>query len=280
MLKHDLIFFTGGTTVAKIIYQKAAKYLTPVVLELGGKCPTIVHKDAQLNVAAKRIIWGKFLNSGQTCLAPDYLLVHQSIKEKFLLKLKETILSFYGEKPIESVFLTRIINKNHFERLDALLKNVNIIIGGEKDKEQLKISPTIVDEVSISSELMQEEIFGPILPIMYFNEIEESIEIINKLPKALSLYLFTTNEKIKEKVIKTTSSGSIGINDCLMQAANGNMPFGGVGQSGFGSYHHKYSFDTFSHQKSIMDKKYWPDPAIRYLPFKEKTLALLKKITS
>ncbi|NKQ38430.1 MAG: aldehyde dehydrogenase [Methanosarcinales archaeon] len=279
-LKHNLVFFTGGATVGKIIYQKAAKFLTPVILELGGKCPCIVHKDAQIDVAVKRIIWGKFLNSGQTCLAPDYLLIHNDIKEEFTEKLKKTLISFYGKNPLKSKFLSKIVNKKHFNRLSALMKEGNVVFGGEHNEELLKISPTILDRINVDSKIMQDEIFGPILPIIYYSDINETIDIINNIPKALSLYLFTKDKNIKEFIINNTSSGSIGINDCLMQAANGNMPFGGVGESGIGSYHHKYSFNTFSHQKSIMDKKTWFDPSIRYLPYKKENLKILKKFTT
>jgi len=279
-LKHHLVFFTGGATVGKIIYQKAAKFLTPVVLELGGKCPCIVHKDAQIEIAVKRIVWGKFLNSGQTCLAPDYLLIDENIKDDFIDKLKNTLCKLYGENPLKSAFLSKIINKKHFNRLNSLLKDGNIIFGGEQNEDLLKISPTIIDGINVDSKIMEEEIFGPILPIISYSHINNALEIVNNLPKALSLYLFTKNNNIKELFINNTSSGSIGINDCLMQAANGNMPFGGVGESGIGVYHHKYSFDTFSHQKSIMDKKTWFDPSIRYLPYKKENLKILKKFTT
>ena len=274
--KMDYIFFTGGVTIGKIVMEKAAKNLIPVTLELGGKSPCIVEESANLKLAAKRIVFGKYLNSGQTCVAPDYLLIQENIKDEFEKYLKEYITLFYTNEPLKNEDYTKIVNERHFNRLVNLIKGEKIIYGGDIDRELLKIEPTILDKITLDSPIMQEEIFGPILPIMTFNNIKEAKEIVLKGEKPLSLYLFTTNKKIEKEILKDLSYGSGCINDTIIQLATSKMPFGGVGNSGMGSYHGKYSFDTFSHEKSIVKKYNWIDLPIRYMPYSDLKLKLLK----
>lgn len=226
--KMDYIFFTGGVTVGKIVMEKAAKNLIPVTLELGGKSPCIVEESANLKLAAKRIVFGKYLNSGQTCVAPDYLLIQENIKDEFEKYLKEYITLFYTNEPLKNEDYTKIVNERHFNRLVNLIKGEKIIYGGDIDRELLKIEPTILDKITLDSPIMQEEIFGPILPIMTFNNIEEAKDIVLKGEKPLSLYLFTTNKKIEKEILKDLSYGSGCINDTIIQLATSKMPFGGV----------------------------------------------------
>lgn len=245
-LPFDYIFFTGSSPVGKIVMQAAAQHLTPLTLELGGKNPCIVDKKVNLKKAAQRIVWGKFYNGGQNCLSPDYLLVEKSIKEPLINYMQTYIKQFYGEK-----HYFKIVNLKHFERLSSLLTQGRIRTGGQVDKEQLYIAPTILDNVSLNDAIMQEEIFGPLLPIYEYTDIGKAITVVNERPKPLAVYLFSDDTKIQQLVKIATSSGSIGINDTLIQSTNPNLPFGGIGNSGFGSYHGKASFDTFSHYKSI-----------------------------
>lgn len=268
--KFDYIFFTGSTKVGQIVMEAASKHLTPVTLELGGKSPCIVCEDADIDVAAKRIVWGKATNSGQTCIAPDYLLVHKSKKKELLGKMKETIRDFYGDNPIESSDYGKIITEDHFDRLTGCLEGAEIIIGGRSDRETLKIEPTIVGDVSIEDDLMNEEIFGPILPVLEFDSIDEIFEIIDKNPTPLSLYLFTKSREIEKRITTSISFGGGCINDTIMHVSSHNMPFGGVGKSGMGSYHGKWSFETFSHQKNILKKATWLDIPLRYPPYANK----------
>lgn len=275
--KFDFIFFTGSTKVGKIIYQAAAKHLTPVALELGGKSPCIVDTDIQLDYTAKRIIWGKFINAGQTCIAPDYLLVDQRIKEALVEKMVYYIKEFFGEDPQQSDSLARIINESHFERLTGYLKEGKIITGGKVDKANKYIAPTLIEEVSMEAEVMQEEIFGPILPILTYGNLREAIEIINGRPKPLALYMFSKNDKKIEAVLEQTSAGGVTINDTLMHIVNGALPFGGVGDSGIAAYHGEHSFDLFSHKKSVLHRSFMIEEPIRYAPFKMK-LSWIKKL--
>ncbi len=263
----DYIFFTGSTRVGKIVMRAAAEHLTPLTLELGGKSPCIVHNDASINCAAKRIVWGKFLNAGQSCLAPDYLLVHHAAKNRLIKQLKHWINVFYGTDPAQSPDYARIVNKKHFDRLSNLLEQVTIITGGETDRNDLYIAPTIMENISLDSTIMQEEIFGPILPIIPYKELDEALTFINKRPKPLTLYLFSNNKKIQHKVIQNTSSGGICINDTLLHASSTKLPFGGVGLSGFGAYHGKTGFDTFSHHKTVFKNTCWFDSGLRYPPY-------------
>ena len=274
--QHNLIFFTGGLAVAKSIYAEAAKHLTPVVMELGGKCPCIIHHDADLKVAARRVVWAKFMNAGQTCLAPDHLIVHCDVKNRFTELLIGSIEQFYGDDPLTSDKWCRIVSERHFNRLMNLRNGCSIIHGGGHDIEALKIGPTLLEIATMDATIMHEEIFGPLLPILTYTSIDEAIALANHSPDPLALYLFTKNDDLKVQVIQGTRSGGMGINDCMLHAANGNMPFGGVGQSGLGQYHHRYSFDTFSHQRAIMDKSTWFDPSMRYPPYSKTNLDMLK----
>lgn len=269
--KFDHIFFTGSTEVGKRVMVAAAQQLTPVTLELGGKSPCIVDKSANLDVAARRIAWGKFTNAGQTCVAPDYVLVHESIENALLEKLKQTISQFYGEFPETSPDYGRIINARHFQRLKKLLTNAgDVVIGGTFDENSNYFSPTILRNVPLQSPIMQEEIFGPILPLIRYSNIEDIVNFINTRPKPLTINLFTQDSAIKDKIIAETSSGSMCINHAMQQLAVPGLPFGGIGASGMGAYHGKTSFNTFSHYKSVLDKPSWFDLAIFYPPYQEK----------
>lgn len=276
--KFDFIFFTGSPTVGKIVYEKAAKNLTPVILELGGKTPCIVDNDIDFKKTANRIIWGKLLNTGQTCIAPDYLFVDKRIKDKLISELKKSIKAFYGENPQENEFYSRIINEKHFDRISRLLNEGTIIHGGKTDRNDLYIEPTLIDNISPDSKIMQEEIFGPILPIMEYENIDEVIKFINSRHKPLALYVFTKNKKIYDKVISKTSAGGMCINDTLMHTVSNYLPFGGVGNSGIGRYHGKYSFDIFSNQKSVFKNTLLFDRNLLYPPYYNLPFAWMKKI--
>ena len=273
----DHIFFTGGGTVGRVVMEAAAKHLTPVTLELGGKSPCIVDDDVDMETAARRIVWGKFLNAGQTCIAPDYLLVNRQIKPALLAAMQQAIHEFYGEDPAQSPDYGRIVNDRHFGRLSQLLQDGQLVTGGIVDPAQRYIAPTILDQVGLDTAVMQDEIFGPILPVLDYGDIGEAIALIKARPKPLALYLFTRNAALQESVLTQTSSGGVCINDTVMQIAPSSLPFGGVGQSGMGSYHGKASFDGFSHYKSIMVKNFWFDINWRYAPYAGK-LELFKKI--
>jgi aldehyde dehydrogenase (NAD+) len=274
--KFDHIFFTGGTAIGKIVMEAAAKHLTPVTLELGGKSPCIVDVDCNLETTAKRIVWGKFYNAGQTCVAPDYLLVQTSIKSALIEKLLKYVKIFFGENPQQSSDLARIVNDRQFERLVGLLNEGKILIGGQSDKCDRFISPTIIDKVSHNSKIMSEEIFGPILPILDYDKISDAIAIVNSHPKPLALYLFSNNKQNQEQILQEVSFGGGCFNDTIMHLGNPELPFGGVGNSGMGSYHGKASFDTFSHRKSVLKNSFRFDLKWRYPPYKL-TLETLKK---
>ncbi|NDJ20444.1 aldehyde dehydrogenase family protein [Nostoc sp. B(2019)] len=275
--KFDHIFFTGGTAVGKIVMAAAAKHLTPVTLELGGKSPCIVDTDINLEHTIRRITWGKFLNAGQTCIAPDYLLVDNKIKKDLVNGLQKCLKEFYGDQPDKSPDYARIISQKHFDRLVNFLKNGEIIIGGETKSSERYIAPTLIDNVSLLDPIMQEEIFGPLLPIIEYTDIAEAIALINSRPKPLALYLFSQNKNLQKHVLQETSSGGVCINDTLMQFGVSSLPFGGVGDSGIGSYHGKGSFDIFSHDKSVLQNSFWLDLKWRYAPYKGK-LPLIKKL--
>lgn len=277
--KFDHIFFTGGTRIGQIVMEAAAKTLTPVTLELGGKSPCIVDSDIKLEVAAKRIVWGKFLNAGQTCVAPDYLLVKEEIKSEFVATLKRVILEIYGEDPSQSPDLSRMVSDRQFDRVVSLLEGEEIVVGGQHHKETKFIAPTVLDNVEQSAPIMQEEIFGPILPVLTYESIEEAISFVNKRPKPLALYIFSQDKSLQENVLANTSSGGVCINDVVLQLAIWDMPFGGVGNSGIGAYHGKHSFNTFSHQKSILRKPFWLDLDWRYPPYASK-IDFFKKMIS
>jgi len=280
LLKHpfDYIFYTGSTAVGKIIMRAAAENLTPVALELGGKSPAIIEKDAQLKMAAKRIVWGKFLNGGQTCVAPDYLLVHQSIKEKLISEIRKQIKAIHGEYPMESEAFVRIINPRHFQRLIKLIDADKIVIGGDTCENELYIAPTVLDNISFDDEVMQEEIFGPILPMISYTDLDWAIAQINSKPKPLALYLFSNTISVQKKILHEISFGGGAINDVIMHLANAKLPFGGVGHSGMGNYHGEYGFKTFSHHKSVIKKNNWFEPWFKYPPYTTGKLELIRKI--
>lgn len=265
--KFDYIFFTGSIAVGKIVMEAASKNLTPVTLELGGKSPCIVDSNIDVERTARRIAWGKFLNAGQTCVAPDYLLIQEDIKRELLAEFKRAIYEFYGEDPKKSEHYVRIINKRHFDRLTNLLDNGDIVLGGSTDSKELYIAPTILENVDLDSELMQEEIFGPLLPIIEYREIKEAISFINDRPKPLALYLFTKDRHKKEHILRNTSSGGACINDTISHMTTKWLPFGGVGDSGMGRYHGRASFDTFSHKKSVLDSGFKIDLKQKYPPY-------------
>lgn len=260
--KFDYIFFTGGKTVGKLVYEKAALQLTPVTLELGGKSPCIVDKSADLRLAARRIVFGKYLNCGQTCVAPDYLLVHSDVKEKFLTCLVQEIRCQYGKAQTG-----RIISRRHFDRLMGLMDLKKVLIGGVGDAETLKIRPTVMDNVTWEDAVMQEEIFGPILPVLTFESIEEVIDTVNSREKPLALYIFAQDKSVIRTVTSRCIYGGGCVNDCVIHLASNHLGFGGVGESGMGAYHGKIGFDTFTHYKSIVDKKTWLDLPMRYQPY-------------
>ncbi len=275
--KFDYIFFTGSVEVGKTVMHAAAEHLTPVTLELGGKSPCIVDGTANLELAARRIVWGKYLNSGQTCVAPDYLLVQSSVKAQLIDRMKHYIIKFYGTDATKNENFPKIINEKHFNRLLALMEGEKVIIGGNSSRATMQIAPTILDHISWNSPVMQEEIFGPILPVLEFDCIEDIIPQINARPKPLALYYFTTSKTKEYKIIKNISYGGGCINDTVMHLGSTHMPFGGVGESGMGRYHGRDSFDTFSHKKSILKKSIRIDIPLRYPPYK-KDLGILKRI--
>lgn len=274
--KFDTIFFTGSSKVGRIVMKAAAKHLTPVTLELGGKSPCIIDDTANIDLAAKRIVWGKFINAGQTCIAPDYLLVDPGIKERLIEKMIGYIKQFYGLNPLKNEAYPKIINDKQFERLIHLMEGENLIYGGVYSLESLKIEPTIIDETNWDRPIMQEEIFGPLLPILTFKDLGEAIRLVKDRPKPLSLYLFTRSKKNAYQVIGQTSSGGACINDTIIQVSNPHLPFGGVGESGMGAYHGKTSFETFSHFKGIMKKSNCLDIPFRYPPYKN--VEFIKKV--
>lgn len=273
----DYIFFTGSVNVGKIIYKAAVEYLTPVTLELGGKNPCIIDETANLQLAARRIVWGKFLNAGQTCIAPDYLLVKSSIKSKILPLLEQEIINAYGENQELSPDFPRIINRDHWKRLMNLIEFQDIIFGGNHNEDENFISPTLINEPNLGSPIMKEEIFGPILPILSYTNDNDLKGIISKFEKPLSLYVFTQDSTFAEKIIQEYSFGGGCINDTVIHFSNRRLPFGGVGNSGIGAYHGRLSFDTFSHKKAIVKKANWLDIPFRYAPYKNK-LKMIKKI--
>lgn len=276
----DYIFFTGSVAVGKIVAKAAAEYLTPITLELGGKNPCIIDETANLKLAAKRIVWGKFINAGQTCIAPDYLLVHKSIRLEFTEHLKQEINIAYGENPELSPDFTRIINTKNWERLFNLIEPAKVIFGGQSNKENCFLAPTLIEEPSLDSEIMKDEIFGPLLPILSYQNTVDLKNIITKYEKPLSLYVFTTNNYFAEEIIQKFSFGGGCVNDTVIHFSNKRLPFGGVGHSGIGAYHGKLSFDTFSHKKAIVKKANWLDLPMRYAPYidKLKTIKNLLKL--
>lgn len=274
--KFDYIFFTGSVNVGKIVMEKASKNLTPITLELGGKSPCIIDKDTNLALTAKRIAWGKFLNAGQTCVAPDYLLIDKNIKQEFINAMGKYIKEFYGNEPQKSPDFPRIVNEIHFERLSKYLEKGNILIGGQTDKKDCYIAPTLIDNVNWDDPIMQDEIFGPILPMIEYDNLNYAIESINSRPKPLALYIFSNNKNFQDKILLECSSGGCCINDTILHLASPYLPFGGVGNSGIGSYHGKATFDTFTHYKSVLKRSFLVDLALKYPPYNEKNLKQLK----
>ena len=268
--KFDYIFYTGNTTVGRVVMEAAAKHLTPLTLELGGKSPCIVDKDVDLDLASRRILFGKFFNAGQTCVAPDYLLVHEDIEEALLNRLKQTLHAFYGDNPEKSPDFGRIINTRHHQRLMKILQGSGeIVTGGTANENQRYIAPTILRNVTSDSPIMREEIFGPILPVLKVKNIEEAIRFINARAKPLALYLFSNNQTLKTKVLTETSSGGACVNHTTLQLTVPALAFGGVGESGMGAYHGKASFETFTHKKSVLMKPLAFDVPIIYPPYKK-----------
>lgn len=267
-LPFDHIFFTGGAAVGRVVMEAAARHLTPVALELGGKSPCLVDRAADLKVAARRIIWGKTYNAGQTCVAPDHVLVHEDVFEPLLDHLKQTLREFFGPDPRSSPDYARIVSVKHHRRLASLLEGAGTIVaGGEHDESSRYFAPTIVRDVPESAAIQHEEIFGPILPVIPTADMDEAIDRVNRGPKPLALYLFTSDAQVERSVIQRTSSGGVVVNHALLHLAVPGLPFGGVGASGFGAYHGRTSFETFSHRKAVLKKPTWFDPAVFYPPY-------------
>ena len=278
--KFDYIFFTGGVNVGRMVMEKASAHLTPVTLELGGKSPCIIDESANLRLAARRLVFGKYLNCGQTCVAPDYVLVHERVHDPLLAYIKEEIVRMFGEAPLENPDYGKIINHKHFERLLGLLNPDRLVFGGESREETLQIAPAVLDQVEAEDAIMQEEIFGPLLPILTVRSMEEALSFVNARPKPLAFYIFTQNKKVEELFLRRASFGGGCVNDTIIHLATSAMGFGGVGNSGMGSYHGKKSFDTFSHEKSIVKKYTWLDLPMRYQPYtqmKEKMIRMFLK---
>lgn len=273
----DYIFFTGGPAVGREVMARAARHLTPVTLELGGKSPCIVDATAKLDLAAKRLVFGKLLNCGQTCVAPDYLLVDARVKDALLGHIKKWVRAMYGENALDNEGYVRMINQKHFDRVMRLIDPAKVVLGGRGDAASLRIQPTILDGVSPDDAVMQEEIFGPVLPVLTFKEPAEALEFVNSRPHPLALYLFSQDKGVQQLFLRCALFGGGCINDTIIHLATSRMPFGGVGESGMGGYHGQKSFETFSHQKSIVKKYTWMDLPVRYAPYtplKEKLLRL------
>jgi aldehyde dehydrogenase (NAD+) len=266
--RFDYMFFTGGPAVGRIVMEAATKNLTPLTLELGGKSPCIVDSDVDLDVTARRIAWGKFFNAGQTCVAPDYMLVPKDLKKPLIAKLKEQIHQFFGEDPATSPDYARIINASHFKRLEKLISQGRAVIGGETDEKSRYIAPTILDDVDLNTSLMKDEIFGPLLPILTYRDFDEAVSVVKSRPRPLALYLFSNLATSQRRVVQELSFGGGCINDTLVHLANPELPFGGVGESGMGSYHGHFGFETFSHRKSVTKRPFSFDFKMRYPPYR------------
>ena len=276
----DYIFFTGGTQVGKLVLQKAAEHFTPVTLEMGGKSPCIVDATADLKVAAKRIAFGKYLNCGQTCVAPDYLRIQETVKDKFLTYFEAAVREMYGAEPLANPDYGRIVNEKHFNRLSAILDTEHILFGGQRNPQTLQIAPTAVGPVSTDSPSMGQELFGPILPVMTYGTLEDAITFVQSHPRPLALYIFSRNRAAISQVQAQCSYGGGCVNDTIIHLATSEMGFGGVGMSGMGSYHGKYGFHTFTHEKSTVDKATWLDLPFRYpryTPLKERLIRMFLK---
>ena len=274
----DYIFFTGGIAVGKLVMEKAARWLTPVTLELGGKSPCIIDQTADLPLAAKRLAFGKYLNAGQTCVAPDYVLVHRDVHDGLLALLAGEIAAFYGSDPLACPDYGRIVNEKHFHRLMGLMDSGRVVCGGTGSAETLQIAPTVLADVSPDSPVMSEEIFGPVLPVLAYESLDEAVAFVNARPKPLALYLFTTDKAAERRVLRDCSFGGGCINDTIIHLATSDMGFGGVGESGMGSYHGKLSFDTFTHYKSIVKKSNRLDLPVRYQPYTKEKERMLRRV--
>jgi aldehyde dehydrogenase (NAD+) len=279
-LPFDFIFFTGSGRVGKIVMKAAAENLTPVVLELGGKSPAIVDKDSATEITARRIAVGKFLNAGQTCIAPDYVLVHKVVAKKFTEQLREVLNDFYGTDPKSSPDFARIVNDHHFTRLESLLKETkgSIVVGGETDRDSRYIAPSVIATVDTQDPLMQEEIFGPLLPVLVVDDAESALRFVGARPTPLALYFFSGSRRVIKKVRARVRAGGIGINTAVLQYTIPNLPFGGLGPSGMGNYHGKAGFDAFTHQKSVLQKPRHFDPPVLYPPYRTWKSAILRKV--
>lgn len=264
--RYDHICYTGGARVARIVMAAAAKHLTPTTLELGGKSPCIVHESADIKLAAKRIAWGKFINCGQTCVAPDYVLTTDSVHDDLVAGLKSAVHEFFGDDPEKAEDYSRIVNDTHFDRLTDLVDHEKVVVGGQTNRDERYIAPTVMTNVRPDDDIMEDEIFGPILPIIKVQDTNEAIELINQKEKPLALYLFHKNRDVERQVLSNTSSGGVTINHTVMHVTHGELPFGGVGESGMGVYHGKLGFDNFSHLKPVFKKSNWPDPTFAYAP--------------
>lgn len=276
--RYDLILYTGSYTVGKIVMRAAAENLVPVLLELGGKNPCIIDETAKLDVAANRIVDAKFLNAGQVCVTVDYILVHESVKDALLAKLKEKVEYMFGDNPQKSIVYSRIINNHHFKRLQSLLDNGTLVVGGQTDEDDRYISPTVLTDVSLDSEVMQDEIFGPILPVLTYKTKDDIMDIYRRYGKPLCLYIFSEDKAFTDDIINSTESGSVGVNSVMLHMPNHNLPFGGVGESGMGQYHGEYGFKAMSHLRPVVKKATWLDPKQSYPPIAdEKELEQRKK---
>ena len=265
----DYIFFTGSQSVGREVMRQASAHLTPVTLELGGKSPCIVDETADLKLAAKRIVFGKYLNCGQTCVAPDYIYCQESVKDRFIQEVKKQITAQVGESPLSNPDYGKIINEKHFNRILGLIEESKVVFGGTSDPKTLQISPTVMDGVTFQDKVMQEEIFGPVMPVLTYQNLDDVIQKVNSMPHPLALYFFTKNKAASQKITASCGFGGGCINDTIIHLATSEMPFGGFGESGMGGYHGKEGFRTFSHFKSIVDKKTWLDLPMRYQPYKK-----------
>jgi aldehyde dehydrogenase (NAD+) len=264
--RFDKIFFTGGTQAGRAVMAAAARHLTPVTLELGGKCPAIVCADAPIELAARRIAWGKFMNAGQTCVAPDFVLVERSVRDAFVAALQKSLREFYGADPSQSKDYGRIVNKRHFDRLVNYLRDGKVIYGGTHDAKDLFIAPTILTDVSMESAVMQEEIFGPLLPVLEFAKLDDALALLRPRTTPLALYVFTRDRGVEARVLAETRSGGACVNDVVFQMVGTGLPFGGLGESGMGAYHGRVGFEAFTHQRAVLRRALWVDPPFRYPP--------------
>jgi aldehyde dehydrogenase (NAD+) len=273
----DHIFYTGNGQVGRVVMEAAAKHLTPVTLELGGKSPVIVAADADLDVAAHRVAWGKFLNAGQTCIAPDYALVAREVEQPFVERIAQVVKEFYGPDPKASPDYARIVNDRHFRRLEALMDDGTAVLGGEVDAEQRYIAPTVLREVAPDAPVMAEEIFGPLLPVLAVDDVDEAIQFVNDRDRPLALYVFSGSGAVRDDVLARTTSGGAGVNATVLQVAVPDLPFGGVGASGMGAYHGRAGFDTFSHHKAVLKKSTRLDPKFAYPPYTKRKARILRR---